>query len=256
MIAFESREEYDAFFSGSPSVKEKNAIEFCKFGNRKLLIVAPHAGTAIVKVEHAGKVYRARVGDLNTDVLAKIAAFNCGASCLISYVPRHLADFARSPNKIGKGELIKAIGKHDNDERRVPMKVHRDKSYKQLLEKFHSIIKKERPRYIVSFHGKRGKIFDAIIGVGKDFRLIGGKRRFELFKSKLSELLAKEKLKLKLRFTTSRFSGERDYTLDFYSRALKSKCLLIEFDLRGRRSFPSISYQKLACLLCNAMLMT
>jgi len=249
MKIFSNEPELEEFFKriGSEWIEEKVEYKlFDGYERTRVLIVAPHASRERVKVEIEGRKISLRVGDVNSDKLAKIAAYNIGGAYLISYVSRIHADFARRPDDLGKGLRLNYLyhGK------RRSIRIHRDESYKPLLERFHELIEELKPRFILSFHGTVIKNFDALLGFGEERKFIGGRENAMMFKRLVLEKMKKYGIEAKIGVSKRFYLGRSEAILTMHVNEGRNGCL-VEFSDKERVGFPSKRYQILATCIAE-----
>ena len=249
MIVFKNKEEFENFFSNIKTKKIDNYLEFKKFDNyeeNKILIVAPHACKGKYLLNIKGKNMLIPGGEKNVAELTKIASYNVGCAFLISYVPRFEADFARGIEDLGKGLVLNFLV----GEKRIPIKIHTNKKYLNLLKKFHKIIEKIDPSFILSFHGTFIRNFDALFGFGKEKRFISGKKLAFKFRREVVKKMKEMKEDVKVGIAKKIYVGRSEYILNTHVKGNK-KGVLVEFAKKGRIPFPSIKYQILATVIAE-----
>ncbi len=257
MKVFRDIEEFNQTFRKYSSWLTEG-IEYYVFdGYRKnrVLIVAPHAGIKRLKVNVDGREYWVRVGDENTDKLAKIAAYNIKGGFLVSYIPRTEVDLARNPENIGKGVKlrIKISLKERNERRLVLIPIHKNTAYYSVAVKFHRFIHEIQPNFILSFHGMRYDNYDALLGFGINGLYIEGMENAARFKEIILDELeesVRNNIKIKI---SERFLGKSEYILNSHVKYNTFGCL-VEFSYRKRvfRSLPQKEYQMLATAIARA----
>ncbi|MCD6421923.1 hypothetical protein J7L13_01055 [bacterium] len=256
MKVFKDIEEFNRTFRKYSSWLTEG-IEYYVFdGYRKnrVLIVAPHAGMERIRIKVEGREYWVRVGDENTDKLAKIAAYNIKGCFLVSHIPRTEVDLARNPENIGKGVKLRVrISLKGNERRLVLVPIHKNTGYYSVAVKFHRFIHEIQPNFILSFHGMRYDKYDALLGFGINALYIEGMENAVRFKEiVLDELESEVRNNIKIKIS-ERFLGKSEYILNSHVKYDTFGCL-VEFSYRKRifRSLPQKECQMLAVAIARA----
>ena len=254
-----------------PYKRIKN-IDYCildEFKKNRILFTAEHAQTSVIKTPEYGNKSYISLGDKNTDKLAMMMAHRLQSGFMIPRFSRIDADPCRPINTLGKNEriLVKVFGLNE----KKYFLIHRNKNYAPLLSEYHSIIEKLNPSAIVSVHGMGPQKHppDILLGFGRGYRIIGGRKnalRFkEFFIQKVVDALARLKIENNLNIKISKwlFTGEKNYILFRHviqhNKESKKKRfgMHVEFNSRGRiidRNFIRKDYQIASQLLADAVL--
>lgn len=184
----------------------ERVVEYDSFGDAPVLVVAPHEGTELVEVDGVSVV----IGERGSGELAKRAAKHVGGSYIIVHVPRFRADFARSPDLLGEGAMFRfnVLGK------RREFTGHKDTAYKEIMEKFHDLIEKFNPQFLLNFHKMLGKDVDIRLGFGLDRRYIGGSKKALEFRKHIVGDLAVRGYSLDILVSKRALTGESEYVLN------------------------------------------
>jgi len=83
------------------------------------------------------------------------------------------------------------------------------------MKKFHTLIKKINPHFIIDIHNMGGKKADAKLGFGRDRRYINGSDNALKFRD---ELLMRLKKPLKILVSKVELAGESEYILNKYEK--------------------------------------
>jgi len=264
LLLFNNIDEYKKFFDSAEKNMEDD-IEYRVFKNfsaNRILILAEHAFSERIAVPECGKGAYMGIGDKNTDMLARMAAFYSGAAYIIPWLSRRKIDFARDPEMVGKDNKLLAAISHSKPQQKRYITIHRDEGYLPVLLKYAELIKKLEPKFILSYHGMhRRHPSDISIGAGPDFAYLGGKAKTWEFvkysKEKINEKIKELGFKFPLDIRMSRiFAGNINYTLAKYSKK-GAICCQVEFNLRGRTSsklgMPKRKFQLAGQLLPQCM---
>lgn len=248
-ITFSSLKEMEEYFSKNinPKFFSKFECSILKdYKKRRILFTAPHAKVGRVWLDRNKKLF-AGVGEKNTDKLCKLAALYTSTSYIIPYVLRTEIDLNRSPEEVGKGITLLAPLYKDGKfigTTRIP--IHTNKKMTHLLREYNGFIEKINPKAIVFFHGMRSdRKFDVLLGFGKDYNGIGGKKNGFKFKRELIEK-TKEIFKefgireeWKIGVSISLFVGESSYPLRKhiieYNQKNKGKRIGMLVEINGKR---------------------
>jgi len=254
MKVFSTKQEFERFFSkfGEEVCKGVELVKFEGYEKNRVLIIAPHAGIKGVKVRVDGVEREVHVGDENTHILAKVAAWNLGSAALISYVPRDTADFARDPEMLGKELFLPLSVPTHKGRKKILVRIHRDRRYYEALKKFHREIEKLDPKFILSYHGMGPRFrTDVLLGFGEGRKYIGGVKNAFKFR----ELVRKYEKKMGIDFTVKiakrRLLGRCEYNLAAHVREGRFGAL-VEFNYRLREGFPGEDVQKLGIAVARA----
>ena len=242
ILVFKNIEAYNKYF-GSVDNNKINYIEhktFKGYSKNRILITAEHAFTERIPDPRYGKGSYVGLGDKNTDILARMAAFSSSSAYIIPWASRYKVDFARDPRLIGKDTKLLVVV----SQAKIPIKkyttVHNDKNYLYLLIRYHNMIRDMKPKFVLSFHGmhKRHRT-DISIGAGTNCSYLGGKEQARAFvtfvrnktNEKLNEMGFKQPLDIRL---STLFLGTRNYMLNKFTK--NATGCQVEFNLRGRTS--------------------
>lgn len=244
-VSFDDSKSMEDFFKNQ-KVQKEDKIEYYlldQYKNNKILFTAEHAFNFRIPKPEFGERAFIGVGDRNTDKLAKLMAYSIKSGFLISNIPRTEADAARPIESLGKDEkLLVAIVKDRKVLKKCYLPIHQNIEYLPLLEKYHKIVDNLNPRMIVSIHGiQRRHEPDIVLGVGKDFSMVGGKQAAEDLKKIIREGIKKTRAKdLKIKFSKKYLTGEKNYTLWRHviqynkNKPEKKFGMQVEFNMRGR----------------------
>jgi len=270
-IIFDNKKELENFLKRVRS-KRLEKIEYGILENYKknrILFTAEHAYTSQVRTPEYGKESYVKIGDTNTDILAMMMAYRLRSSFLISRLSRIEADAARPIKTLGKDERILLEIFRSKDKKQY-IRIHRNKDYAPFLLQYHSVIERLNPSALVSVHGmcERGHPPDILLGFGKNYRIVGGRKNALKFKNffiervdkALSELKIENRLKINI--SKSLFTGEKNYVLNKHviqynkTRERKRFGIHVEFNERGRISkgnFVRKDYQIAAQVLADTI---
>jgi len=244
----------------SPIISDK--IEYSvmeKFPINRVLFTAEHAMAKEIPMKKFGSKAYIGIGDRNTDILAKLAAYYLRSAYMFPLFLRTDADAARPPQELGKGSrlFVKIFYSEKQATSYIPN--HLNQSYLPYLKKYHQLIEKLNPNILVSIHGMHMKRkFDALFGFGEDYQAIGGKKEAFRFKNEFTSYLDKVfrgmdlKNNLNLGVSTWLLTGSKNYVLTKhvigYNRKNKNKRMgmQVEFNRRGRvgiERMPILPYQ-------------
>ena len=175
-------------------------------GRSPILVVAPHEGTEVVKVEGGPVV----VGERGSGELARLAARHVGGSYIAVHVPRFRADFARAPELLGEGAKFRfnVLGE------RHEFTGHKDTAYLRIMEEFHGLIEKFNPDFLLDFHKMLGRETDIRLGFGRDRRYVGGSGRALDFRDQVVRDLKIRGHDLKIMVSKRALTGESEYILN------------------------------------------
>ena len=260
-------------FLENPSFKKKENVEYGilnNFNKNRILFTAEHNVTTDIKTPKYGKKSFIRMGDKNTDKLAKIMAHRIKSGFLIPKFSRIDVDACRPIENIGKNEKI-LVKVYNSNIGMIRYRIHRNKNYVPFLMNYHSIIEKLNPSALISVHGMREKGHppDILMGFGKNYRIIGGVKKALEFKKyyikKLNDVFRKFKTKNMLKINISKwlFTGEKNYVLNKhviqYNKNNKKKRfgMHVEFNMRGRiinKEFIRKDYQIASQVLADTIL--
>lgn len=256
-LIFKDKDSMNLYFKKILNPKLKGNIEFEvfeKFRKFKLLFTAEHANAARIYLKNLGENAYVGLGDKNTDILAKIGAIYSRSAYLISYINRRFADFSRNPLDLGKN-LRLIVNVKNSFQTKTFVEIHKDKSLKGEIERYHSIISSLDPKIIVSVHGmhKKNK-YDAIFGFGPKYKYLGNKKEAFKFKLKLQNYLDEIfnslglKNDLEIGIAKLKYSGSLNYVLEKHVLGKNNKIgMQLELNSKGRfvkkTSIPSIKYQ-------------
>jgi len=261
-IVFQNLPDLDRFMKRKISPKIEGRVEYSvmeKFSCNRILFTAEHAQTSRLEIEKSKRAYIG-VGDLNTDIIAKIGAYYLRSAYIFPLFVRTEADASRPPEELGKG--LRLFVKPSYSKQKIAyLPIHKNASMLTELNRYHEIIERLSPKGLISVHGISVKReFDMLFGFGDDYQAIGGKEKAFEFKhgfinyldSIFRELGIKEGLKIAI--SKWRFTGSQNYVLNShviehnYSRDAKIKRtgMQVELNFRGRsgnNSIPTIPYQ-------------
>lgn len=261
-MTFNSSESLNSFLRRKvyPTVVDK--IEYCtmeKFPANRILFTAEHAVSDKIELKEFGRNAYTNVGDVNTGVLAKLAAFNLRSAYLLPLFLRTEADASRPPEDLGKGLRLFTRVSQSKTQATTFVPIHNNARLLPSLEKYHKTIEQLDPNAIISIHGMNVKRkFDVLFGFGEDYNLIGGKKQAFKFKNEfaifLDEIFHNLKLNaLQIAVSTWLLTGSRNYVLSNHVMEYNKKHekkrigMQVEFNWRGRvredDPIPSISYQ-------------
>ena len=265
---FTSSEQMQWFFKRNTEPVVEDKIEYCvmeRFKVNRILFTAEHAMRKEIEVNENGKRGYICVGDLNTDVLAKLGATYLRSAYIFPLFVRTEADAARPPEELGKGlRLFTRVFSKGKSLRITYIPIHKNRAYLQHLLKYHWLIEELNPRAIVSVHGMSVKRkFDVLFGFGDDYMTIGGKKEAFRFKAEFTDFLDRTfadlgiKNNLKIAVSTWLLMGSRNYVLarhviDYNKNLDKSEKkrigMQVEFNWKGRvtrsdKARPTIPYQ-------------
>jgi len=172
------------------------------------------------------------------------------------------ADASRDPKELGKGLRLFVHTHGTKKQKYVFLPIHRNKNFLPYLINYHKIIESLNPRILISVHGVSIKRkFDLILGFGRNYMGIGGKKNAFKFKIEFLEFLDRVfnslgmKNNLEIVVSTWRFTGSMNFVLTShvidYNKKNSDKRRLgfqVEFNYRGRVSkfdkrLPSPEYQ-------------
>ena len=194
-------------------------IEF-HIGKEPLLFIAPHEGVELVEAEVEGEKRVVQIGERGTGYLAKLAAREVNGSYIVIHAPRLQADFARDPSLLGKGEKFR----QNLDGKKIWFESHKNTSYKLPIEKFHKLVGKINPKFIVDIHTMGSDRAHVKLGFGKDRRYINGSENALRFRDTLME---KSQLDLKVQVSKVELTGESEFILNRYEEGRLA--MLVEF---------------------------
>jgi hypothetical protein len=178
-------------------------VEYGSFGDAPVLVVAPHEGVELIEVE--GELVR--LGERGSGFLARTAAEHAGCSFIVVHVPRSRADFARDPALLGRGEKFRL---HMDGRKKVWLDCHTDRRYSGVLEKFHGLIEKKDPSFLVDFHTMGNAHIDVKLGFGKRRQYIGGTGRALRFRDELKAMMTHD---LNVLVSKKELTGESEFIL-------------------------------------------
>jgi len=262
-LTFDSSESLRAFFTRKLNPTEKNNIEFCvmeKFPVNKILFTAEHAVCNKIPMKKFGKKAYIGIGDKNTDLLAKLAAFSIRSAYMIPKFLRTEADASRSPEELGLGLRLFSKIFYSKGQSTTYIPIHTDPSYLPYLQGYHRTIEELDPRTIISIHGMHIKRkFDLLFGFGENYEAIGGKKEAFRFKNEFNSFLDNVFKKLGLRgnlniaVSTWFLTGSRNYVISNHVIEHNKKSenkrigMQVEFNWRGRVKkgdlVPTLAYQ-------------
>lgn len=262
-LTFTTSEALNNFLKRKTEPVIKDKIEYCvmeKFRSTRLLFTAEHAQTKKIEMPEFGKAAYIGIGDKNTGILAKLAAYYMHSAYVIPLFLRTEADASRPVNELGKGLTL--LSKVFYANRKIHVPIHTDVSYLPYLKRYHKIIEKLNPRALISIHGMNVKRkFDILFGFGDGYKGIGNKKKAFEFKLKFIEYLDEIfrllglKNNLDIAVSTWFLRGSRNEILTShvieYNRKSKEEKrfgVQVEFNWRGRameadRSIPTLPYQ-------------
>lgn len=181
-------------------------------GDEPVLFIAPHRGEMKVEVKDLeGNLRKLHLGEVGTGHLVKLAAREVNGSYLVVHVPRLKADFARDPKFLGKGEKFR----QNLQGKKIWFESHKDTNYAGLLKKFHDLIKKINPDFIIDIHNMGSRKVDAKLGFGRDRRYINGSDNALKFRDELLKRLEKP---LEVLVSKVELTGESEYILNKYEK--------------------------------------
>lgn len=265
-LTFATSEELNNFLKRKIEPVVQDKIEYCimeKFAANKILFTAEHAMRKKIEVNDGGKGY-IYIGDINTDILAKLAAFYIHSAYIFPLFLRTQADAARPPEDIGKGLRLFTRIFSKGSSKTTYMPIHQDTTYLPYLMKYHELIKHLSPDVIVSIHGMSvNRKFDVLFGFGENYEAIGGKKNAFRFKNEFESFvdgifsLVGKKNNLKIALSTQLLTGSKNHVLTKhvieYNRGLnggqhKRFGMQVEFNWKGRvktgdKGRPTIPYQ-------------
>ena len=249
---FFGRKEMDDFF-GTFDYKIENSLEKCVFKGYKksrVLFTAEHAVTRRLRTK-SGIVFG--VGDVNTGLLARLGAYHARGAYLIPRKSRIRVDLCRPGSQLGKGvrlfaKILEGPGKREY------ISIHKDRKALGYFLNYHRIIEELAPHKIVSVHGMaKDRKFDVMLGFGKRWNFIGGKRNAFKFRREFKERLESEGIELKVAIAKNLFTGQTNYTLrrhvQEWNKAHPGEKRIgvhVEWNSKGRGkkgSCPSVDYQ-------------
>ncbi len=135
ILLFNNIGEYTKFFD-SVEKNMKDDIEYRVFKNfsaNRILILAEHAFSERIAVPECGKSAYIGIGDKNTDMLARMAAFYSGAAYIIPWLSRQKIDFARDPEMVGKDNKLLAAISHSKPQQNRYITIHSEASHKNCF---------------------------------------------------------------------------------------------------------------------------
>lgn len=192
-LTFDSSVSLEAFLKRKLNPIEKDNIEFCvmeKFPVNRILFTAEHAVCNKIPMERFGKKAYITIGDINTDLLAKLAAFSTRSAYVIPQFLRTQADAARPPEELGTGLRLFSKIFYSESQSTIYIPIHTDPSYLPYLQGYHKTIEQLDPRAIISIHGMHLKRkFDLLFGFGENYGAIGGKKQAFKFKNEFNSFL-------------------------------------------------------------------
>jgi hypothetical protein len=249
-----------------------NDIEYAileKFRFNRILFTAEHAVVKKIELKEFGKNAYITIGEKNTDLLAKLAAFHIRSAYIFPLFSRLDADASRNPNDIGKGlTLLTRIWK-SKKQKRTRVLIHSNPAFLPHLNRYHKIIERLNPKAVISIHGMNIKRkFDVLFGFAENYSAIGGKDLAFQFKYSLLNFLEDvfHKLKLgpppKIAISTWLLTGSKNYVLskhvvEYNKLSNENRIgMQVEFNWRGRVDKkdwdkPSIRYQVFIQALAN-----
>ncbi len=272
-ITFENDKELKNFLKGMPREKLEN-LEYGilkNFNKNRVLFTAEHAYTKRVKTPQYGKRSYVKIGDTNTDILAIIMAERLKSAFLISRLSRVEADVSRPISTLGSDERILIEVFNSKVENKKYFTIHRNKDYAPFWKKYHSMIEKLKPSAIICVHGmcERGHPSDILLGLGENYKIIGGKKNALEFKNlyikRVKEAFSRLGIEDKLKINISKwlFTGEKNYVLfkhaiQYNKNSEKKRFgIHVEFNARGRiskGSFIRKDYQIATQVLADTVL--
>lgn len=248
-----------------------NNIEYTileKFRFNRILFTAEHAAVKKVELKEFGENAYITVGEKNTDLLAKLAAFHIRSAYILPLFSRIDADASRDPEDIGKGLTLLTRIWRSKKQKRTRVLIHSNPNFLPYLNHYHKTIEKLNPKAIISIHGMNVKReFDVLFGFAENYGAIGGKRQAFQFKYRflnfLEDIFHQLKLKPpKIAVSTWLFTGSRNHVLNKHvvehNKFSNDKRIgmQVEFNWRGRVDRedwdrPSIRYQVFIQALAN-----
>jgi len=156
-------------------------VEYGSYGDTPIVFIAPHEGGDLIELDVDETKEIVEISERGTGHLVKLAAKQIGATFIINQVSRIQADFARNPDLLGKGETFKYFLK----EKRREFKCHTDIKYLKLLKRFHNLIEKRNPSFIIDFHRMSSEEIDIRLGFGVNRKYIGGTKNAFDFRKKI-----------------------------------------------------------------------
>lgn len=226
ILIFKNINGYRKFFEKLGRRIDSN-IEYKIFKNyekNKILITAEHAFTERIRTPQYGKHAYIGLGDKNTDILAKIAAYSLQSAYMVPWISRYKVDFARNPQLIGKDNRLLVKVYRSTIPIKKYTKVHNDKKYLPFLMRYLYIIEKLKPNFILSYHGMHSRHpTDISLGAGPDYKYLGGRDQAKRFVSYLRHRINTElkemgfKKPLNIRLSTL-FLGTKNYMLNSFTK--------------------------------------
>jgi len=264
-LRFTNSQALEAFLRRKLDPVIVNKVEFCvldKYKFNRLLFTAEHAVTKRIYLPHLSKKAYIGIGDKNTDILAKIGAVFMRSAYILPLFCRTEADASRNPEELGKGLRVYARIFYSKKQKFTFIPIHTDPSYYPFLKFYNSMIEELNPKVLISVHGiNKARKFDILLGFGKNYMGIGGKKnafRFKLeFINFLDKVFSKIGLKnnLEIAVSTWRFTGSTNFILSKhvidYNKKIGKNIRMgfqVEFNYKGRASdndkkLPSLQYQ-------------
>ncbi|MBR9689827.1 MAG: hypothetical protein GOV01_02955 [Candidatus Altiarchaeota archaeon] len=181
-------------------------------GKSPVLFIAPHEGVEITTIKTDEGPQLVRIGERGTGYLAKLAAQHIGGSFIVVHVPRLKADFARDPALLGKGDRFR---QNIDGKFKVWFDGHKDTQYAKTLERFHELIQKINPKFIVDVHTMGTSKIDAKLGFGKNRRYIGGSENALRFRDELMKMVD---CNLNVLVSKIELTGESEFILNKHSK--------------------------------------
>lgn len=247
----------------------ENFIEYEILGTKsKILITAEHAQTTRIKSPEYGEDAYVGIGDMNTDELAKLAAYYSKCSYIVPTLLRTEIDLSRPPgaeNLILHVIPLKADPSKKTGKKKVAISTK--KNFRHIADFYHKKIEKINPRFILAYHGMHShRKMDILLGFGPDRKYIGGSKNAFKFKKMFKERLTKRLKEANIRddlivkVGKSLFTGTKNYTLYNHVKKHNEKTkekrfgMHVEFNMRGRRMkkysvLPKLRYQVAAQVL-------
>ncbi|MDI6825627.1 MAG: hypothetical protein QMD36_00300 [Candidatus Aenigmarchaeota archaeon] len=264
----------DDFLRDKLKPREKDGIEYGildNFKNNRVLFTAPHAYVKKIYLPEFGERAYVNIGDRNTGRLTRIVALHTRTAFMIPKVLRTRADPARPPDELGKGlKLFATVMGTKNKELRTYLEIHKNRKFLHVLEKYHELISNLSPKGIICFHGMHlRREFDVLLGFGKRYEMILGKKNAFRFKKELIEKIHDAfpefgfRQEMKIAVSKILFTGEMNYVLakhviEHNKKSQKKRIgINVELNLRGRvskddKNLPTPEYQ-LACQILGEL---
>ncbi len=196
-------------------------IEYGSYGDAPIVFIAPHEGGELIKIDVGESKQIVEISERGTGYLVKLAAKQIGATFIINQVPRIQADFARDPKLLGKGEIFRyfLLGK------RRELKCHINNNYLNLMERFHGLIEKLNPSFIIDFHRMSSEDIDIRLGFGVGRKYIGGSENALDFRKRIFNKSNFDDLKIMI--SKRVLAGESEFILNKHHKGRRAA--LVEF---------------------------